>query len=297
MVRKIIVRKGDITKMHTDVIVNAANPTLLGGGGVDDAIHAAAGPELLKECSQIGGIAVGEAVMTNGYNLIAKKIIHTVGPDCRYCCIEDRELLLESAWRNSLALAESHGVGSIAFPSISTGIYAYPLDQAAYIAIRTISKFLKTESIFLNEVHIVCFDDETFSKYRHEVQSFFCFDTDIESTFYKDFLSISFVSENTESGSLNSEQSKHDFLNFMRTKSVNDCRNLLMALDYFPNLQSEKLLQILQRVKELNQKYGCYNIVYQNFLEFAYDVYGEEKIDEFLEDDDVKEKIHDFFAN
>lgn len=299
MLRKIIVRKGDITKMHTDVIVNAANPTLLGGGGVDGAIHAAAGPELLEECSQIGGIEVGEAVMTSGYNLPAKKIIHTVGPDCRICCFKERQPLLKSAWRNSLALAERHNACSIAFPSISTGVYSYALDRAASIAVKTITEFLRTEAVCLKEVHIVCFDYETFLTYKNEVQDVFCYDIDTEFMSCEDYLSVTVVSDDTGYEHPVSEQAQFDFLRFMRTKPVKNWRNQLMVLDYFPNLPSEKLIQILDRVHELNLKYGCHNIVYQNFLEFVYDEYGEKNIDDFLAEDieEMDSKIHDFFVN
>jgi O-acetyl-ADP-ribose deacetylase (regulator of RNase III) len=134
--------QGNITEQDTEAIVNAANRTLLGGGGVDGAIHRAAGPELLAECRTLGGCETGDAVVTRGYGLKAAHVIHTVGPVYRGKN-PATERLLESAYRRSLEVAESSGIGSVAFPSISTGAYGYPLDEAAPIALRVVIEFLR----------------------------------------------------------------------------------------------------------------------------------------------------------
>jgi O-acetyl-ADP-ribose deacetylase (regulator of RNase III) len=132
--------QGDIVDQDVDAIVNAANSTLLGGGGVDGAIHRAAGPELLMECRSINGCPTGEARITQGYRLKARHVIHTVGP-VYHGRPRDAELL-ESAYRSSLQLASQHGIKTIAFPSISTGAYGYPLEEAAPIALRTVGDYL-----------------------------------------------------------------------------------------------------------------------------------------------------------
>ncbi|MBI4853978.1 MAG: O-acetyl-ADP-ribose deacetylase [Acidobacteria bacterium] len=152
---KIIVVEGDITKLDVDAIVNAANRSLLGGGGVDGAIHRAAGRELLEECRKLKGCETGEAKITKGYNLKAKWVIHTVGPVWRDSSVQEDEFLAR-CYRNSLALAKVQGIKTIAFPAISTGAYNFPMDRATKIAIKEIKNFLlKNNSI--EKVFLVCF--------------------------------------------------------------------------------------------------------------------------------------------
>lgn len=155
---------GDITTQKLDAIVNAANPTLLGGGGVDGAIHRAAGPELLERCKKLGGCAPGEAKMTRGYNLPARNVVHTVGP-VWHGGSEGEDDVLARCYRNSLALALEYQVRSIAFPSISTGAYGFPVDRAARIALREIAAF-QAANPDMERVIVVCFDQATYDAYK-----------------------------------------------------------------------------------------------------------------------------------
>lgn len=139
---RLVVHQGDITELAVDGIVNAANETLLGGGGVDGAIHRAAGPALLTECRALGGCPTGQARLTRGYRLKAKHVIHTVGPVWRGGGVGEPELLA-SAYRSSLAIATAERMSTIAFPGLSTGVYGYPLDEAARIAIATVRAWLR----------------------------------------------------------------------------------------------------------------------------------------------------------
>lgn len=156
--------QGDITKLMVDAIVNAANKSLLGGGGVDGAIHRAAGPELLAECRGLHGCETGQAKITRGYRLPAKFVIHTVGPIWRGGGAGEERLLRE-AYHNSLRLAAENVLKTIAFPNISTGVYAFPKDRAAAIAIKTTAEFLKRHPE-IEKVVFVCFDRENFDIYE-----------------------------------------------------------------------------------------------------------------------------------
>ena len=156
--------KTDITKLSVDAIVNAANSSLLGGGGVDGAIHRAAGPELLEECRRIGGCPTGEARITRGYRLPAKYVIHTVGPVWRGGDHGEPELLA-SCYRNSLRLAVEHDVRSIAFPAISCGVYGYPIDRASDIAVRECAQAESFERILL-----VAFGTDVFDAMEHSLR-------------------------------------------------------------------------------------------------------------------------------
>jgi O-acetyl-ADP-ribose deacetylase (regulator of RNase III) len=163
-VTTIRIEQGDITRQQVDAIVNAANSSLLGGGGVDGAIHRAAGPELLHECRLLGGCETGQAKITRGYRLPAGSVIHTVGPVWRGGGSGEAELLA-SCYRNSLALARARGLRSIAFPAISTGIYGYPVDQATRIALEETRRFVEANPDALDEVVFVCFGQPAFDTY------------------------------------------------------------------------------------------------------------------------------------
>lgn len=154
---------GDITNEETTAIVNAANTSLLGGGGVDGAIHRKAGKELLKECSSLGGCPTGEARITKGYSLKAKWIIHTPGPIWNGGN-NNEEKLLRNSYINSLKLCEENNIESVAFPSISTGVYNFPLDKASKIAIKAIYDFLSNSKV-IKKVRIICFDEITLRHY------------------------------------------------------------------------------------------------------------------------------------
>ena len=162
--REMKVIKGDITKIHVDAIVNAANSGLKGGGGVDGAIHSAGGPAIMEECRKIGVCPTGEAEITTAGNLPSKFVIHTVGPIWGGGN-ENEEKLLANAYENSLNLAMENGLKSISFPNISTGVYGFPKDLASSIAIETIRNFLNSQMLTI-EVTFVCFDDENYNLYE-----------------------------------------------------------------------------------------------------------------------------------
>lgn len=156
--------KGDITKLNVDAIVNAANSSLLGGGGVDGAIHRAAGPQLAIECRMLNGCKTGQAKITKGYNLPSRFVIHTVGPVWQGGDKKEAEFLSQ-CYRNSLDIAVKNNIKTLAFPSISTGIYRFPIERAAKIAIKEIIEFLERDAS-IDKVIMVCFDGNTFRVYE-----------------------------------------------------------------------------------------------------------------------------------
>lgn len=163
---ELIAIKGDITKLSADAIVNAANHSLLGGGGVDGAIHWAAGRELYEECKTLGGCKTGEAKITKGYKLPAKHVIHTVGPI--YGKEKGMEAeLLASCYKNSLKLAAENNLKTIAFPNISTGVYGYPIQDASKIAIAAVRKFLENEKHHIEKIYFVSFSDADLKVYKN----------------------------------------------------------------------------------------------------------------------------------
>lgn len=166
---KVKLVQGDITKMEVDAVVNAANSSLMGGGGVDGAIHRAGGPEILEECKQIraecGKCPTGKAVITTAGKMPAKKVIHTVGPVWGQQNEEESDELLADCYRNSLKLAVDNELETVAFPNISTGVYGFPKERAARIAIETVKDFLASGGP-IKEVCFVCFDDENYRLYQ-----------------------------------------------------------------------------------------------------------------------------------
>ena len=174
---KVRLIKGDITEIAADAIVNAANSTLMGGGGVDGAIHRKAGPKVFQECKILRktdypeGLPTGKAIITSGGNLKAKRIIHTVGPVWHGGTLGEPDLL-EQAYLNSLLLAASNGLRTVAFPSISTGAYGYPVEQASRIALKTVKEFLRNDRVF--EIIFVLFSEYDLSVYRRAASEVFC---------------------------------------------------------------------------------------------------------------------------
>ena len=160
--------KADITSLHVDAIVNAANCSLLGGGGVDGAIHRAAGPELLAECRTLGGCKTGQAKITKGYNLPAKHVIHTVGPIFQGGTAGEERMLI-SCYQQCLDLAINYNLQTLAFPAISCGVYGYPIKQACHIAVSETSKFLH-ENPSITKIIFACFNDQVREAYEHELK-------------------------------------------------------------------------------------------------------------------------------
>ena len=173
---KLILKKGDITEEDTEAIVNAANSTLMGGGGVDGAIHSKGGSQILEECKKIRqtqypeGLPTGEAVITTGGRLKARYVIHTVGPICTDGKLNpEKAKLLRNAYYNSLKLAKEKGIKSVAFPSISTGAYRCPWEDSAKVALKAVIDFIKNEN-FLEEIRFVLFTDEIFNVYKKALE-------------------------------------------------------------------------------------------------------------------------------
>ncbi|OGU75823.1 MAG: O-acetyl-ADP-ribose deacetylase [Ignavibacteria bacterium RBG_16_34_14] len=167
MKSKIELHKGDITTLKVDAIVNAANTSLIGGGGVDGAIHRAAGPELLEYNKKLGGCPTGEAKISPGFKLPAKYIIHTVGPVWNGGK-NNEDKLLANCYKNSLKLAIEKNIKTIAFPSISTGVYRFPVERAAKIAVENVRSFLEKDKT-IEKVIFVCFDDHTYQEYSKQI--------------------------------------------------------------------------------------------------------------------------------
>lgn len=163
--KNIDVQLGDITQLDCDAIVNAANKSLLGGGGVDGAIHRAAGPMLLEECRTLNGCKTGEAKITKGYNLKAKYVIHTVGPI--YSGAESDPIKLANCYSNSLNLAKQYDLHSIAFPCISTGVYGYPLEEAVAVVIKVVSKWFEENKDYEMKVIFMCFGEKAYNLYKY----------------------------------------------------------------------------------------------------------------------------------
>jgi O-acetyl-ADP-ribose deacetylase (regulator of RNase III) len=164
LIQLITVKKGDITLENSDTIVNAANTSLLGGGGVDGAIHKASGPQLIKECRAFGGCNAGEARITKGYNLKARYIIHTPGPVYKDGKRGEADVLKNSYW-NSMSLVKEYNLKSVSFPAISTGVYNYPKEEAAEIAVKTVIEFMDQEG-YIIDIVFVLFDDDNYNIYN-----------------------------------------------------------------------------------------------------------------------------------
>lgn len=173
---RLILTQGDITRQEVDAIVNAANSSLMGGGGVDGAIHRAGGPAILEECRRIRqshypqGLPTGQAVITGGGRLPARHVIHTVGPVWQGGAAGEAQLLAD-AWRNSLALAQAHGLRRIAFPSISTGAYGYPIARAAPVALQTVIRFAREHPEAFDEVRVVLFSADDLAVYERALEA------------------------------------------------------------------------------------------------------------------------------
>ena len=169
LIDRLFVRQGDITLERADAIVNAANPSLLGGGGVDGAIHRAAGPGLLDECRRIGGCNPGEARITGAYNLSARHVIHTPGPVYRGGSSGEREIL-RASYANSMALVKEYSLLSVAFPAISTGVYGYPAADACEVAVRTVLDFM-LDTGYLVDVYFILYDSINYTIYNKFIES------------------------------------------------------------------------------------------------------------------------------